>query len=498
MKDVDKVEWTSFRALEPNPYPFTPMTQSLLRSGLENSSLVKLLNEPAEAANFHRGYLFFSFKQIHRFLSSFVSIRKSVLADYCRDERDSRINTISFRPSVSGLVVGIHLSLLLIRGLYRAILAGHRLHERPEVVQLDNRELLSGTDAHRDYLEKSIEAHILISGLAEIYGVAVDRYIPFSPNRSRIQFLLTRWTDSKTAEMAWKASRVSDEQQLDVFLSEFGHRCDREMELAAPRWSDVPFGISNFEAYHDTQHTEAIADSTLKSLVWQILLIPGTLLERMRENPKNEWLKSYAYLRKLLLEIGRRAVDSGHLEHQEDIFYLSIETTQKLMTASPSRQHIHETVKQAKRRHTENEEYDPPLFMGENFEPNIRPVGNGDDWPSELEGVGVSPGTVTGRAILAKSPEDVVLGNDEQPKLLVTEFTDAGWTPLFYNIDGLIMERGSMLSHGSIVAREVGIPAVANVGSTKNQIRQNDRVRIDGEKGLVEIVDKTATRSGGP
>ncbi len=487
MDGAKEIKWTSFRALEPNPYPFTPMTQSIFEQGIEESSLIRILGDDPEYTTFHRGHLFFNFNQIHRFLSLFLTIPKSVLASYFRDEQNIPLDDISFRPSITGVAILLKMFFLSVRLAIRAVLTGYRIPKSPDIETLDDDELVEVVDQHLNYLNKSVDAHLLMSGLAEAYGVGIERFIPWSPTRSEVQYLLTRWTNSKTAEMARRASALENEQQLRKFLDEFGHRCAREMEIAVPRWADDPEPLRGFDNKPNRINIGGGASGTTNSFVWRILLIPGTLLERLRENPKNEWMKSYAYLRRLLLEIGRRAVESGHLEKPNDIFYLPIESARNLTLNPHSREYTLTTVSREKQRYEENNGFEPPHFMTQNFEPIYQiDTTTEDSTLDNFQGVGVSPGEITGTALLASTPEEVVLTDVGEPKILVTEFTDAGWTPLFFKIDGLIMERGSLLSHGSIVAREVGIPAVANVGKTANRINQGDRIRVNGMTGVIE------------
>ena len=104
-----------------------------------------------------------------------------------------------------------------------------------------------------------------------------------------------------------------------------------------------------------------------------------------------------------------------------------------------------------------------------------------------LKGMGVSPGRVEGRARVILDPH--LESHIEPGEILVTPITDAGWTPLFINAGGLVVEVGGLLSHGSVVAREYGLPAVVSVSGATRQIRTGDRIAVDGSSGVVLRLD---------
>ena len=106
--------------------------------------------------------------------------------------------------------------------------------------------------------------------------------------------------------------------------------------------------------------------------------------------------------------------------------------------------------------------------------------------PGALVGTGVSGGVVEGIAKVILDPSVGVLHAGE---ILIAPFTDPGWTPLFINAAGLVMEVGGMMTHGSVVAREYGIPAVVSVDGATQKIKTGQRVRVDGSRGCVELLD---------
>ena len=105
----------------------------------------------------------------------------------------------------------------------------------------------------------------------------------------------------------------------------------------------------------------------------------------------------------------------------------------------------------------------------------------------EIQGVGVSVGVATGEAYVLREAADVQIAGKKF--ILVCPSTDPGWTPLFLHATALVMEYGGMLSHGAIIAREYGIPAVVNVAAATQRIQSGTRLRVDGGRGVVSILE---------
>jgi len=143
-----------------------------------------------------------------------------------------------------------------------------------------------------------------------------------------------------------------------------------------------------------------------------------------------------------------------------------------------------------RREYEKNLKFNPPRVVNGRFDPNAPswPVANAD--AKLLEGIPVSPGIVTGpaRVILRADEHEHVLAGE----ILIAPFTDPAWSPYFITAAGVVMEQGGILSHGSIVAREYGLPAVTNVASATRVIRTGDLVLVDGNRGCVSILKRLA------
>ena len=207
----------------------------------------------------------------------------------------------------------------------------------------------------------------------------------------------------------------------------------------------------------------------------------------LRENFKNEGIRWTAMLRRMLLEIGTRLTAAGVLQEPEDVFFLRLHELHALLHGG-SRGDILEIITARRAEYEENQSIMPPKVVVGRFDPDQRvPEPETVSENAEiLHGVAASAGVATGQArviLRAETDEHVQAG-----EILVAPFTDPGWTPYFVPAAGIVTDQGGLLSHGSIVAREYGIPAVVNVPAATRIIRTGQRLRVDGNRGIVTIL----------
>ncbi len=204
---------------------------------------------------------------------------------------------------------------------------------------------------------------------------------------------------------------------------------------------------------------------------------------------------AYPRLRRVLMELSRRFQKSGGIPAEEDIFWLmadEIGSRLKMLEESDPLEGLHELIEERKNIHQAESRYQPPSqiphsdkYMGISVDAFI--PGEGGAEGNRLKGVGASGGTVTGKACVLHGPEDfdrMVPGG-----ILVAKLTTPAWTPLFAMAGGVVTDIGGPLSHGSIVAREYGIPAVLGTGSASRLIENEQQVTVDGTNGYVIITE---------
>ncbi len=276
-----------------------------------------------------------------------------------------------------------------------------------------------------------------------------------------------------------------------TFLQQFGHRGTNEMELAQPRWSEFPEELSRLMTGEKAQtkaqglpslglEFDKIADEAkiagpsrdqFKAQVEQLRTYLG-----LREAGKHYLLLGYAVIRRALVELDRR------LELNGGIFFLTPSDLPDLIAGKDLSAKI---ATARKRRQTELSLEVPPVLFSDDLDAIGRPLpepAGGD----KLEGVPLSAGVCEGPALVLTEPTAAPPG--EGGYILVCPTTDPAWVPLFVRAKGLVMETGGVLSHGAIVAREFGLPAVAGLPGVTQRLKTGQMLRVDGGRGTVTVL----------
>jgi phosphohistidine swiveling domain-containing protein len=293
---------------------------------------------------------------------------------------------------------------------------------------------------------------------------------------------------------------------LQAFLRRFGHRAVAEIDLGMPRWSDDPSHVlgvisnylrldeSDLDPFSQFKAGEAKAESMITSLTSRAAersrlraKLAGWTLRRvrqlagLREAPKFLLITALATMRGHLAEVGRELTAKNVIDHIEDVFFLDLGDARRGLAGEDLRALVaewrEEYQQELKRRHI------PRLILSDGTEPEaLAAVAAGAD--GALAGSPASTGTVTARARVVLDPVGAHL---EPGEILVAPSTDPGWTPLFLTAGGLVMEMGGSGSHGAVVAREYGIPAVVGVPEATRRIETGQLITVDGAAGLVSI-----------
>jgi rifampicin phosphotransferase len=293
---------------------------------------------------------------------------------------------------------------------------------------------------------------------------------------------------------------------LQAFLRRFGHRAVAEIDLGMPRWSDDPSHllgvISNYlrldpddlDPVTQFRAGEAKAESMIATLTSRLAersrlraKLAGWTLRRvrqligLREAPKFLLIVALGAMRAHLKVVGRELVATGTIDQVDDVFFLDLGDARRGLAGEDLRALVEERreayQQELKRRHI------PRLLLSDGTEPEAvalaAAAGDGS-----LVGSPASAGTVTAKARVVLDPVGARL---EPGEILVAPSTDPGWTPLFLTAGGLVMEMGGSNSHGAVVAREYGIPAVVGVPDATHKIETGQLITVDGAAGLVSI-----------
>jgi pyruvate,water dikinase len=189
-------------------------------------------------------------------------------------------------------------------------------------------------------------------------------------------------------------------------------------------------------------------------------------------------------MRKMLLDLGNTLYSKGIFENPDDIFFLKFEEIGPV-AQNKADFDIKKTITSRRAEYEKNKSVTPPNVVIGKFNPDNFVPDAVDTDIDILDGLAVSPGVVTGKArvILKADTDEHVLPGE----ILVAPFTDPGWTPYFVPAAAIVMDQGGLLSHGSIIAREYGIPAVVNVGPATKIIKTGQTIQVDANKGVVKI-----------
>ncbi len=318
--------------------------------------------------------------------------------------------------------------------------------------------------------------------------------------KNEAEKMLRRWLgqglQTVTAEMTRKYHEsCEDPLQRPFFLAQYGHRGPGELDLANPRWmemGDTAFLGSgtrargerkqNSSAPQQSVEEEIAALSTFKRdiLLHEWKLLKGML--ELREHWKMELLKPYAQIRFMVEEFGQR------LGLQRDVHWLRLSELQDLANdSSPEKLALlRSKIEERKVRFEAFRQFSFPQFVTisevESIIHGELEVGQG-----HLDGQALSPGIVFGEVVVVDDPHAVDPAGWPENAILVAEATDPGWTPLFSHARGVIVDKGGVLSHCAIVAREMSIPAVSGIRQCHRVLKTGAKIWLDGNNGRVSL-----------
>jgi pyruvate,water dikinase len=295
---------------------------------------------------------------------------------------------------------------------------------------------------------------------------------------------------------------------IKAYLDTYGMRCVGEIDITRPRWSERPStllpailgNVEHFEAGAGKQRFEqALEEARAKKhdVLERLRALPDGArkaeevdekIERVRtfigyrEYPKYGMVSRYFVYKQALLKEAAHLAQRGVLGEPEDIFYL---TFQELHDVVRTKEVDDELIRRRKDAFASYRALNPPRVLtseGEGISGSYRR----DDVPAgALVGLPVSGGTVEGRARVIL---DLADANLEPGDILVTAYTDPSWTPLFVAAAGLVTEVGGLMTHGAVIAREYGLPAVVGVEHATRLIADGEWIRVDGTNGYVETL----------
>ena len=290
--------------------------------------------------------------------------------------------------------------------------------------------------------------------------------------------------------MGWLLDKASGpvHQVFMAFLDRHGHRAFRELEMAEKGWRDDPMPLvaslrtSVKAGPAGTQTSQG--ERPIQEESWairQLIKRAGQAVQR-REQTKELLVRVTNTFKQAYRTLGHGLADRGMLQSPDDVFFLTHEELGHVIAGTMPG--AWKTTTDRKRIHPVQERYVfPEVFTG--CPDPVPPKVSGDD---RITGNPVCVGVVEGRARVAHTPEEA--DGLEAGDILIAPVTDIGWTPYFRLIAGLATDVGSSVSHGAVIAREYGMPALVNTGNGTSAIRTGDRIRLDAYAGTIEILSR--------
>ncbi|WP_233139108.1 phosphoenolpyruvate synthase [Sporomusa sphaeroides] len=355
-----------------------------------------------------------------------------------------------------------------------------------------------------DTLSQSVSNNITSEMGLELLDVA-DVIRPYP---EIIEYLQHITEDDFLEEIVKFDGGQATQDTIYAYLNKYGMRCVGEIDITKTRWSEKPTilvpmilsNIKNFEPNASKRKFEQGRREALKKeqeLLDRLKQLPdgeqkAEETKRMidlirnfsgfREYPKYGMINRYFVYKQALLKEAEQLVQAGVIQDKEDICYLTLEELRETVRTNKLNYPI---ISQRKDEYKVYEKLTPPRVITSDGE-IITGKYKRENLPAQaIIGLPVSAGVIEGRARIILNLEAADL---EAGDILVTAFTDPSWTPLFVSIKGLVTEVGGLMTHGAVIAREYGLPAVVGVENATKLIKDGERIRVHGTEGYVEIL----------
>ena len=324
-----------------------------------------------------------------------------------------------------------------------------------------------------------------------------------------------------TKEFIWTALSsqpyASLKVEIDQYLEDFGERCMGELKLETTSYSQDPtlfikilkgyvangVGANAIALKLDSQ-LRKVAENKLNTALkgkpfrrfwFQVILKQARSMVSNRENLRYERTRAFGVVRKMINGIGARLVDKKILTSIKDIFYLELDDMLQLVSSDYT-----QLVNQIRTTKARFEAYELQPDPQERFSTHGYFFDDSDIYSEDkieaiqgdLQGIGCCPGQVKAKVQVVVNPNEIDSLNGD---ILVTRSTDPGWVTLFPSAAAIIVERGSLLSHSAIVAREMGIPCIVSVDGLLRTLKSGDEILMDGSTGTIKVLSGQRIKS---
>jgi pyruvate,water dikinase len=318
-----------------------------------------------------------------------------------------------------------------------------------------------------------------------------------------------------TQIMALMAARPAFQKQYQDYLDKFGDRCLEELKLESSTLHDDPLLLlravgqlarsgktraalprhnNDARSQAESRVRKQLRFRPLRRLVFRWVLRNARARVRDRENLRFERTRVFGRVRRIFVELGRRLHALDLLDDPRDVFYLELNELLGFVEGTAARVNLKQLVAISRAEFAAYRAEEPPddrfetrgiVYQGNPFrKTSVATETSGD----ERKGIGCCPGIVRGAVRVITDPRNAQLPHGS---ILVAERTDPGWIMLFPSASGLLVERGSLLSHSAIVAREMRIPAIVSIAGVTRWLKDGDLVELDGSTGVVRKIKQS-------
>jgi pyruvate,water dikinase len=355
-----------------------------------------------------------------------------------------------------------------------------------------------------DTLSQSVDGNVT----SEMGLALLDVADAIRPHPAVVAFLEQVEDDGFLDGLAAVEGGSAARDAIQAYLDAYGMRCVGEIDITRPRWRERPTAllpailgnVRNFEpgagprrfeqgrqeaerkAQEVLERLRALPDGEAKADETKRMIDRVRTFSGYREYPKFGMVSRYFVYKQALLEEAGRLVRAGVLRQEDDVFFLRLQELEDVVQTGRA---DHELIRRRRDDFASFEGLAPPRVSTSDGEVVIGTYRRDDLPAGALIGLPVSAGTVEGRARVVL---DMAEADLEPGDILVTASTDPSWSPLFVAVAGLVTEVGGLMTHGAVIAREYGLPAVVGLEGATRLIQDGQRIRLDGTRGCIELL----------
>jgi pyruvate,water dikinase len=356
-----------------------------------------------------------------------------------------------------------------------------------------------------DTLSRSVDNNITSQMGLDLLDVADA----IRPHAAAVSFLREMGPEQSVSGLLQVEGGSDALEAIDGFLSKYGMRCAGEIDITRTRWREnpailVPMILANIDGFGPGEAARrfsaglAQAKAAEIDVLQRLRALPDgfakaeqakNMIDRLRafigyrEYPKYGWVSRLDVYKQAMLDKARKLVVEGVLDRPDDIFYLRFDELREVVRTRCTDRGL---IIERRAEFASHERLASPRVLTSDGETLFGRLDQSELPPNAIPGLPVSAGIVEGRARVVTGIDATAI---EAGDILVTRYTDPSWTPLFLTIAGLVTEAGGQMSHGAVIAREYGLPAVIAVEAATRRIQDGQRIRIDGTSGVVTVIE---------